>query len=48
MKVKVKYIPTNTKVLVYHFTGKKAVDDMLQKINARIKTINNDLRGLYE
>lgn len=48
MKVKIKYIPTTHKVLVYHFTGKKAVEDMLQKINSRIKNINSDLRGVYE
>jgi len=48
MEVNVKYIPTKSKVLVYRFHGKKAVDDLLTKINKEINSINKNLRGLYE
>lgn len=48
MKIQVKYQPKTSKVLVYHIKGKKSIEDMLGKINLRIKSINDDLRGLYE
>lgn len=48
MKIQVKYQPKTSKVLVYRINGKKTVEDMLGKINLKIKSINDDLRGLYE
>lgn len=48
MKIQVKYQPKTSKVLVYHIKGKKSIEDMIGKINLRIKSINDDLRGLYE
>lgn len=46
MKIKVKYKPTTSKVLVYHFTGKKEINEMFDKINQRIENIKKDLRAL--
>ena len=43
MKIKVKYQPKTSKILVYHFTGKKAVEDILKKINCRIDEIKKEM-----
>ena len=46
MKIKVKYKPTTSRVLVYQFKGEKEVNEMFAKINKRINELKKELRAL--
>lgn len=46
MKIKVKYKPNTSRVLVYRFKGEKEVNEMFAKINKRINELKKELRAL--